>query len=352
MGKASIHKELSYAYKTDLWLRRNFKVSLVNLCAKLGYDETIMQIISTDENSKQAMVQLYNNNKALFDSFNADKMSLKRRGANRTWTEYFKQVIAGWAFEDLFVLWLKSNGLEANIQGCDYHRELMVSGVTNTPDIYITRDGVTRKIELIFDYSDYIIEPGFIEKRSPALLVDYNEKAIILDISLKNNLYVLVDTAIEDMKLHLRHHNTTYRPWDKDVNRYFFAENNKIARPLDQMFDELWDCCTDENLNGERGNLVEEIDEDSPPTEYKVGGIRIEDGEAKEPPKKETEKKEESEEKIQPQINENDAAQEQRTEEVPTEDTNESNEEEEPLVESGEEEDDEDYGGELQCDFV
>ena len=41
MGKATVHKIHSYACKIDFWLRRNFKIPLVNLCAKLGHVKRI-----------------------------------------------------------------------------------------------------------------------------------------------------------------------------------------------------------------------------------------------------------------------------------------------------------------------
>lgn len=270
----SPHKVGSYAYKIDEWMKKNFRVSLVNLSKKLEYNEAMQQILSTDENNKAAMVALYKANKATFDEFNGHEISRKRRGDKRTWTEYFKGVIAGWLFEDLFVLWLQSNGLDANLTGTDNDRVLKVNGVTTDSDVCIRRGDVSRRVELIFEFNDILNDKGLIEKRSPALVTDHKEKAIALYINLKHNQYVLIDTAVEKVKLHLRYHDTSDKCWDKDVHRYILAENGKTARPLEQLFDELWDCCEKSALEGEQPELEEIIDTDSPPKYYTTGGIK------------------------------------------------------------------------------
>lgn len=265
------HKPFSYAFKVDEILHSNCRCSLVDICKRLGYSQTLIDIISTNENDKKSLIALSRKYKTMFLSFDADEKNNRQKGKNRTWTEYFKTLISGWVIEDIFSLWLSHKGLNISNTGTDAERKILLRGVTNTADLKISKDGKERKLELVVEMNNILQESGFIEKRCPALIVCHREKSLYLHIDIKNRAYVLIDFASESVHLHLRHHNTA-ADWDKDVNRYVLEENGKKPRPLENLLSEL-EAALVIAPPKEQPKLEETIDEDSPPTKYLPGGV-------------------------------------------------------------------------------
>lgn len=256
-----------YADKVNKWMQDNHGISLMEFCTLMKYPERELEILSV-KRDKESMMALYRKYKSLFDESQANELCKKRKGKNRTWTEYFQSVIAGWAMEDMLSLWLTKNGFEVGKSGDDRCRKLLVSSITNAPDIIIGKSGHNkRKVELVFESEDYISKYGYIEKRLRSLWDAHKAGSVFLFIDISCNKYVIIDFALENIKLHLRHH----KKWDKDVHRYNLDENGKIPRQISMMIDELDAVCLSD-MNGETPLFEEVEDKDSPPTEFGLGG--------------------------------------------------------------------------------
>ena len=273
------HRANSYAYRIEKELWEKSHTRLADLCKRLHYPDIVCRIMALDESLPKHGQQLaIKNDKELmmlYLKFSKDENSNIRKGANRSWTEYFKQLIAGWIEEDLFILMLNGNGIEAKRNGIDSKRVIDLGcRVTQSPDLVVSVGGKERRVELTNEYNDFLERQGFIEKRSPAVFKMWEEGAIWLYRDRMFKKYVLVDFANESTTVHLRHHNTVSNGWSKDVHRYVLAENGKTARDDSKLVSELISVVSGGAPEGEKPRLDEVEDNDSPPVEYTIGGKR------------------------------------------------------------------------------
>ena len=260
-------EKMWYSDKVNKWMLDNHGISLLEFCSLMKYPERELEILSV-KRDKESMMALYRKYQPLFDESQKNELCKKRKGKNRTWTEYFHAVIAGWAMEDILSLWLAKNGFEVDKSGVDRCRKLLVTSITNAPDIVLSKNGhPKRKVELVFESEDYISKYGYIEKRLRALWDAHEAGSVFLFVDISCNKYVVIDFALEDIKLHLRHH----KRWDKDVHRYVLEENGKIPRPVSMLIEELEAVCLSET-DGTTPHFEEVEDEDCPPVEFATGG--------------------------------------------------------------------------------
>ena len=274
---SSCHKENSYAWKIEKELWEKKQIYLADICAKLHYPDINCRIMRLDETvspkEQQAAIKKDKEILALYLQFSKDGNANARKGANRSWTEYFKQLIVGGVEEDLFLLLLRKNGFKANRNGRDKNRIINLGAPINqNPDIVVGLGENSRKIELTNEYNNFLCEDGFIEKRCPAIINMWNDGVIWLYRDRKNKKYVLIDFANEKVKAHLRHHNTGSQAWSKDVHRYILSENDKVVRDDTNLISELTSIITAGVRKDGRPPLEEVEDTDSPPCEFSIGG--------------------------------------------------------------------------------
>ena len=268
----------TYSQKVDEWLFAKSGCHIIDFCRKFGYYPLAIKIMALDENDEKKSKAIMSKDaelKSHYITCSKDPQSIARKGNNRSWTRYFKDLITGWVVEDLVMEMLKEQGIEIEHNGHDAKRRIAIGNdVTQDADFVIKVGKVSRKVELTNEFNRILEKNGFIEKRVPALLNVWKEKGIWIYRDLMNGRYVLVDFAIEPVKLHLRRHNNVQADWSKDVHRYVLTENGKKVRDDKLLAAEIISVvgCS---INGREQPKIEEIvDSDSPPQDYDIGGAK------------------------------------------------------------------------------
>ena len=268
----------TYSQKVDEWLFAKSGCHIIDFCRKFGYYPLAIKIMALDENDEKKSKAIMAKDaelKSHYITCSKDPQSIARKGNNRSWTRYFKDLITGWVVEDLVMEMLKEQGIEIEHNGHDAKRRIAIGNdVTQDADFVIKVGKVSRKVELTNEFNRILEKNGFIEKRVPALLNVWKEKGIWIYRDLMNGKYVLIDFATEPVKLHLRRHNNVLADWSKDVHRYVLAENGKKVRDDKLLAAEIISVvgCS---IDGKEQPKIEEIaDSDSPPQDYDIGGVR------------------------------------------------------------------------------
>lgn len=268
----------TYSQKVESWLFSKSGCHLQDFCRKFGYYPLAQKIMALDENDEKKSKAIIAKDAELKRHYlmcSKDAMSIARKGEQRSWTQYFKDLITGWVMEDVMLELLKRNGLEVVHNGRDAARHIAIgNGVSTEADFQVKVGSVIRKVELSNELNTILGNEGYIEKRSPTLINLWKTKAIWVYRELSTDKYVLIDFATEKVKLHLRSHNTGKSNWAKDVNRYVLKENGKIPRDGKLLIPELISVvgC---GIDGVEQPLLEEVeDKDSPPKLFSLGGLR------------------------------------------------------------------------------
>lgn len=267
---------LTYSQKIGNWLLKQSGCSLLDFCQKFKYYPLAIKIMNLDETNVKAMKSAIARDSELKDlylSYDKDKKAKSLRGENRSWTQYFKDLITGWVLEDLFLEMVKQQGIDIRHNGKDAQREISRNGdVSQNADFVITVGDVERHVELTSEFNCFLEKDGFIEKRAPALYHLWENKGIWLYRDIRRGKYVLTDFATEHIRLHLRSHNTSKSNWDKDVHRYVLSENHKKERNDNLLIPEIITVVGCSIQDKEQPPLDEVEDVDSPPHVFTIGG--------------------------------------------------------------------------------
>lgn len=261
----------TYSQKVDTWLRKVSGCSLLDFCRKFRYYDTavrIMELNPLDERGSKIAIKRSPDVLELYTSFSKDAESCSREGANRSWTNYFQDLIAGWVMEDLTKEMLASCGLEVRLNGKDSKREIKLRDARQDADYLIRVGDNERRVELTSEFNPILETEGYIEKRCPALIKLYEAKGIWVYRDLSRGKYVLVDFAAESVNLQLRHHEI----WTKDVHRYVLAENGKKERDDRLLVPELISIIGCGLGDKEQPSLMETEAKDHPPKVFGLGG--------------------------------------------------------------------------------
>lgn len=266
----------TYSQKVNEWLVQKSGRNLQEYCRYFGYYPLAIKIMGLDENDEKKSKKIIGGDRELKEhylKYAKDPKSISRKGENRSWTQYFKDLITGWVIEDLVIEMMRKQGIEVHHNGRDAERVIDIgSNVNQQADIEITVGEISRKVELTNEFNTILMKHGFIEKRAPALVNLWKEKGIWLYRDISNGKYVLIDFATENITLHLRHHNTVSSTWTKDVHRYILEEHGKKIRDDRMLAAELISvvgCSIEGKVQPE---LKEVVDEDSPPVKFELGG--------------------------------------------------------------------------------
>lgn len=266
----------TYSQKVDEWLFAQSGCHLVDFCRKFGYYPTAIKIMSLDESDERKSKSIIAKDidlKDLYIKCSKDPMSMARKGENRSWTRYFKDLITGWVVEDLVMEMLVEQGIEIVHNGHDAQRKIALGNdVTQESDFRIKVGDVVRNVELTNEFNHLLEQNGFIEKRAPALIKLWESKGIWIYRDLINGKYVLIDFATEEVKLHLRQHNNVMANWAKDVHRYILSENGKKVRDDRMLAAEIISVVGCSIDGKEQKQIIEIEDEDSPPQKFSLGG--------------------------------------------------------------------------------
>lgn len=265
----------TYSQKIGSWMNSKTGCGLVDLCRKFGYPNRETMIMSLDETDERKSKLVIKKNAELLKLYLAcsnSSKSISRKGENRSWTQYFKDLITGWILEDLTIEQFRNWGLDVKRNGQDAKRIIEVDGnVSQDADLVISVGDVSRRVELTNEFNSILKNDGFIEKRAPALFNLWKTKGIWIFRDVEHGKYILVDFATEKVTIHLRHHNTAGN-WSKDVHRYILSENGKKERDERMLAAEVISVVGCSIEGKEQPPLVEIEDEDSPPQVFTIGG--------------------------------------------------------------------------------
>lgn len=267
----------TYSQKVDEWLFSKSGCHTIDFCRKFGYYPLAIKIMALDENNEKKSKAIMAKDSELKNHYikcSNDPLSIRRKGDNRSWTQYFKDLITGWVIEDLVMEMLKEQGLDIIHNGHDAARQIAVgNNVSQAADFIVRVGDVSREVELTNEFNTFMEEKGFIEKRAPALFDLWKNRGVWVYRSLASGKYVLIDFATESVRLHLRRHNNILANWSKDVHRYILEENGKKAREDRLLAAELITVVGCSIDGKEQPSLDEVEDSDSPPQDFSVGGI-------------------------------------------------------------------------------
>lgn len=265
-----------YSQKIEAWLLEKSGCHLIDFCHRFGYYPLAVKIMALDETDEKKSKAIMAKDLELRNHYlkcAKDSYTIKRKGENRSFTQYFKDLITGWVVEDLVMEMLKEQGIEIQHNGHDAARKIAIGNdVSQEADFSVKVGKVVRKVEITNEFNTLLAEKGYIEKRAPALVNLWKNRGIWLYRDLINGTYILIDFATEKVKLHLRRHNTGRANWAKDVHRYLLEENGKKVRSDRLLAAELISVvgCTVDSK--EQPKLEEVLDLDSPPQDYDIGG--------------------------------------------------------------------------------
>lgn len=222
--------------RMDKLYREKYKLSLLDVCKKLGYSEQNIEIVACCPSDAEAKKKLYLKYRQLFDAFCKTDVGRKIVGETRTVLDYFKDLIAGWTGEDLFLRALKKYRIDARADNTDKARRiLMPNEPTCRADIITNINGNERHIELMQECCGYLTGSNYSENRRGKFDEMHRSGSVFVDRDLKNNKYVIIDFASEDVKFHRMRHEK----WDKIVDRYYLEENGKKLRDMKLLWPEL-----------------------------------------------------------------------------------------------------------------
>ena len=266
----------TYSQKVGSWIKERSGSNLQDFCKRFGYYPVAVKIMGLDENDEKGTKIAISRDKELKELYIACSKSPKaisRKGDNRSWTQYFKDLITGWILEDLTMEQFKRQGIDIRHNGKDSKRVIEVDGnVSQDADFIVTVGDVSRRVELTNEFNSILYEQGFIEKRAPALFNLWKNKGIWVFRDIDRGKYVLVDFGTENIVLHLRHHNNTAKDWSKDVHRYVLSENGKKVRDERMLAAEIISVVGCSVEGRDRPALTEIEDKDSPPQVFTIEG--------------------------------------------------------------------------------
>lgn len=165
-----------------------FEDPLVEVAYNLGYAQDNILILQGDMESLQTQ----------FPETYRNLISCRHQRDNRTHIEYAQDLVASWLVEDYFLKILNSDGLRAILDGADRNRSILANIETSTSsDFFVSYNGISRKLELMNDYTGYWAQRGLLHLRDNKYRSLVNEQSLFLAVSTKTKDFALFDFSEE-----------------------------------------------------------------------------------------------------------------------------------------------------------
>ena len=178
-------------------LSKNIFKDIVAKAIELNYSESNILILS---NKELALKEKYPN-------VYANLLSCKHNRDMRSPFEYAQDLVASWLFEDTLVKLLNDNGINVKLSGADKTRDILpTSKVSASSDTEVTINGVTRKMELMSDYTGYWTRNHKIDLRDDKFQKTKNTNSLFLGISTKDRKYILLDFSKPIQCIYINYH--------------------------------------------------------------------------------------------------------------------------------------------------
>lgn len=161
-----------------------FNISLEDVARKLGYsDENILILSGNEEELRRNYNDTYQN-----------ILSCDHHSDTRTPFKYAQDLVASWLIEDSFLDVFNRCGLYTSLDGADCTRHILSCSKTSTSSDYsVCYDNMTRKIELMNDYTGFWAKNRKLHLRDNKYKNLQKEHAILLAISMTTKEFALFD---------------------------------------------------------------------------------------------------------------------------------------------------------------
>lgn len=179
-------------------LRKFIKESSVDLNSMLmKYDN---EFFLDGQNKKEIFSEVIKGNPSkktidyLDSRLNAKQFNYMRD--DRTPAEYGEDLVLAWLKEDLCFFALEEMGFKVSLQGVDREREfLKAKEVKSNADLLIELNGISRKVELMYDANMFWKKKNACDLRGDKFNKIKEEKGIILGISIADREAFCLDLA-------------------------------------------------------------------------------------------------------------------------------------------------------------
>lgn len=152
-------------------------------------------------------------------------LSLEHNKDNRTTLEFLKEMVANWLIEDYIKQLLEYAGFTVNRDGSDCNREFQYNGEIRTnSDFILTKDGITRNVELQVSFTDYWNRVGEVFLRDNKFEHLYSRGDILLLVDFNNFTFTYYDLSGVDYQY--RYSPKEEHPWlPKDGYQIYLGDH-------------------------------------------------------------------------------------------------------------------------------
>ena len=177
-----------------------FGNKIVEYAKKAGYSEDNILILSGKETElAERFPETYQN-----------LLSCRHHADRRLPIDYGKDLVASWLFEDYLFEILKnhSDNFTVSLSGADKERKILARARTSSTSDYeiIYKDGTTRKMELMNDYSGYWAKNNRLDLRDSKYNKLKNENALLLTIAVGEQKFSVIDFSKEINSIYIANH--------------------------------------------------------------------------------------------------------------------------------------------------
>jgi len=151
----------------------------------------------------------------------------------RSASEYGFDILLGWILEDCLIEFLVRSGIGAVLAGCDSSREfLRRADVSTNSDAEVMFGGVSRKLELVFDQSEYWRRNNRADFRSSKFEKIIKSQSLVLGVSVKDATCFVYEAAspLSPKATYVESHP----PWG-GKSAYSIFNMRDILMPLDKI---------------------------------------------------------------------------------------------------------------------
>ena len=177
-----------------------FGNKIIEYAKKAGYSEDNILILSGDE------IELAKKYPETYQNL----LSCRHHADRRTAIDYGKDLVASWLFEDYLFDILKnhSEDFTVSLSGADKERKILARARTSSTSDYeiIYKDGTTRKMELMNDYSGYWAKNNRLDLRDSKYNKLKNESALLLPIAVGEQRCSIIDFSKEIDSTYIANH--------------------------------------------------------------------------------------------------------------------------------------------------
>lgn len=211
--------------------KKFFKKPLDQVAKNLAYKEDNILILSGDEETLRKD----------FPATYQNILSCKHHSDRRTPLAYAQDLVASWLVEDSFLDTFNRCGLEATLDGADNNRQILSESKTSaSSDFSITHNGISRKLELMNDYTGFWAQYHRLHLRDSKYQNMEREHSLFLAVSMETKEFALFDfneeVNAEYIKFHRPYGNKPAYELNITNDMMHFASGENICSEIIKHF--------------------------------------------------------------------------------------------------------------------